>query len=49
MEVNIAADLLLDDPETVDGAPCNIQVIARSEQDEELIAAVEVISKDLGI
>ncbi|KAJ9603096.1 hypothetical protein H2200_012391 [Cladophialophora chaetospira] len=34
-------------PEAVDGAPCNIQVIARAEQDEELMAAVEVISKVL--
>ncbi len=36
-----------DDPEAVDGMPCNIQVIARSEQDEELMAAVELISKVL--
>jgi len=35
------------DPEAVDGAPCHVQVIARSEQDEELMAAVELISKAL--
>ncbi|ETI20590.1 hypothetical protein G647_08628 [Cladophialophora carrionii CBS 160.54] len=35
------------DPEAVDGAPCHVQVIARSEQDEELMAAVELISKVL--
>jgi hypothetical protein len=39
---------VVDDPEAVDGAPCHIQVIARSEQDEELMAAVEMISKALG-
>ncbi|KEF54493.1 amidase [Exophiala aquamarina CBS 119918] len=37
------------DAEAVDGAPCNIQVIARPEHDEALIAAVEVIAKDLGV
>jgi Asp-tRNA(Asn)/Glu-tRNA(Gln) amidotransferase A subunit family amidase len=43
------ADTLTDDAEAADGLPCNVQVIARSEQDEELIAAVEVIAKDLGV
>lgn len=38
-----------DDAEAIDGAPCNIQVVARAEHDEELIAAVEVIAKDLGV
>lgn len=38
-----------DDAEAIDGAPCNIQVVARAEDDEELIAAVEVIAKDLGV
>ncbi|KIX03954.1 uncharacterized protein Z518_07507 [Rhinocladiella mackenziei CBS 650.93] len=37
------------DPEAVDGAPCNIQVIARSEQDEELMAAIELVSEALGV
>jgi len=37
------------DPEMVDGAPCHIQVIARSEQDEELMAAVEQVAQALGI
>jgi hypothetical protein len=46
---NISILIAADDPDAVDGAPCNIQVIARSEQDEELIAAVENISKDLGL
>ncbi|RVX73688.1 hypothetical protein B0A52_02578 [Exophiala mesophila] len=37
------------EPEKVDGAPCNVQVIARPELDEALISAVEVIAKDLGV
>ncbi|KAL2428444.1 Amidase [Exophiala dermatitidis] len=37
------------DPEVVNGAPCHIQVIARSEQDEELMAAVDTIAKTLGV
>jgi len=37
------------DPEMVDGVPCHIQVIARSEQDEELMAAVEQVAQALGI
>ncbi|OAP54831.1 hypothetical protein AYL99_11279 [Fonsecaea erecta] len=35
-------------PEDVDKAPCHVQVIARSEHDEELMSAVEAISKILG-
>ncbi|KIX96407.1 uncharacterized protein Z520_07673 [Fonsecaea multimorphosa CBS 102226] len=35
-------------PEAVDKAPCHIQVIARSEHDEELMSAVELISRALG-
>lgn len=38
-----------DNAEAVDGAPCNIQVIGRPELDEELIAAVEIIARDLGV
>ncbi|KAI1612945.1 amidase [Exophiala viscosa] len=37
------------DPDIVDGAPCSIQVIARGEQDEELMAAVELVSKAIGL
>lgn len=36
------------DPEAVHGAPCTVQIVARSEQDEELISAVEIISNVLG-
>ncbi|KIW74080.1 hypothetical protein Z517_12490 [Fonsecaea pedrosoi CBS 271.37] len=36
-------------PEAVHNAPCHIQAIARSEHDEELMSAVELISAALGI
>lgn len=36
-----------DIPELVDGLPCTVQVVARGEQDEELMSAVEVISQAL--
>ncbi|KIW14421.1 hypothetical protein PV08_07204 [Exophiala spinifera] len=35
------------DPQAVDGAPCHVQLVARSEQDEELMAAVELAAKAL--
>ncbi|KAK5192030.1 hypothetical protein LTR47_003487 [Exophiala xenobiotica] len=37
------------DPEVVDGLPSSLQVIARSEQDEELMAAVEMVAKALEV
>ncbi|KAK5050425.1 hypothetical protein LTR84_003706 [Exophiala bonariae] len=37
------------DASAVDGAPCSIQVVARPEHDEELIAAVEIIARGLGV
>ena len=49
MGADVAADRFSDEPEKVDGAPCNVQVIARPELDEALISAVEVIAKDLGV
>lgn len=37
----------VDEPEVVHGLPCTVQVVARGEQDEELMAAVEIISEAL--
>jgi Asp-tRNA(Asn)/Glu-tRNA(Gln) amidotransferase A subunit family amidase len=42
-----AADLIPDNAEDVHGAPTTVQLIARSYQDEELVAAAAIIDECL--
>ena len=41
------ANASIDEPESVDGMPCAIQVIAPRFQDEECLDALRVIDRDL--
>jgi amidase len=43
----IASNILLDDPDAVDGAPCAIQVIAPRFQDEKCLWAAAIVDRDI--
>ena len=38
---------LIDDPEAAHGMPCSIQLITRSQHDEELMAVTQIVSDAL--